>query len=125
MVLMLLGLSVEVIVWPQTLSSSAFRFMVALGYSKWIGLFYLVVTYLRVLALLVNGRSSVYGPRARAWCALAGAVIWAQMDMALWKLMLENPASVPSPGIPIYFPLALSELFTVYRAMTDVRRVSS
>lgn len=122
MVVSMLGLSVEIIVWPQTLSSSAFRYLISSSSPQWIGIMYLIIVYLRIVALILNGRSSEYGPKARALCALAGAMIWAQMDMALFKLLIEVRSSVPSPGIPIYLALTLSELLTAYRAMTDVRR---
>lgn len=122
MVLILLGLAVQTIVVPRTLNLDTFSYLVAASSPRWVGIMFVLVSYARCLALVVNGRSYVYGPHVRALGALAGALIWAQMDLALIRSALLHPENLPQSGIPVYLALTLSELFTVYRAMTDVRR---
>lgn len=116
----MLCLALQIFIWPLTLGASAFRYLAFIVNTENVGLLFLVVAIARGVALIINGRSSVYGPRVRAMGALAGAVIWAQMDVALFILMFEtnNP---PSPGIPVYFALTVCELISSYRAATDVR----
>jgi hypothetical protein len=116
----MLCLSVEIFVWPLTLGASAFRYLAIVVNTENVGLLFFAVSLSRGIALIVNGRSDVYGPRVRALGALAGAVIWAQMLVALFVLM-EEMKSPPSPGIPVYFALTMCELISCYRAATDVR----
>jgi hypothetical protein len=115
----MLALALQIFVWPRTLAASAFRYLSYAISEEHIGLFFLTVALARGAALVINGRSSVYGPRVRALGALAGAIIWAQMDLALFALLQE--AVVPSPGIPIYLSLTVCEMISCYRAATDVR----
>jgi hypothetical protein len=116
----MLCLSVEIFIWPLTLGASAFRYLAIVVNTENVGLLFFVVAIARGAALIVNGRSDVYGPRVRAAGALAGAVIWAQMLVALFVLMSEMNTP-PSPGIPVYFALTMCELISCYRAATDVR----
>jgi hypothetical protein len=125
MVACLFGLSLELLVWPLAMEASSFQYVIFAREAFPVALFYLLVSCGRITALVINGRSLVYGPQARALGALAGALIWGLMDLALFKLHFERANAIPSPGIPIYLALTLGELFTAYRAMTDVSRRSS
>ncbi len=75
-------LAVEIFVWPLTLEDSAFYWLTAIMPSSYIGTFLLLFGSARCAALVVNGRSHIHGPRVRAIGALAGAVMWAQFDLA-------------------------------------------
>lgn len=113
-------LAVQTFVWPQTLSSSAFHWLTAAMPSKYIGGFLLLFGMARFAALIANGRSLVHGPRVRALGALAGAVLWAQFELALLAdLTIEG--KTPSPGIPFWFVFTLAELYSAYRAASDAR----
>lgn len=120
MALAMLCLAVEIFVWPLTLGASAFRYLAVVVNTQNVGFLFFFVAIARGVALIVNGRSDVYGPRVRALGAMAGAVIWSQMLVALFVLMSEV-SSPPSPGIPVYFALTICELISCYRAATDVR----
>lgn len=120
----MLLLALEIFIWPLTLGASAFRYLAFVVDTENVGLLFFVVAIARGAALIINGRSSVYGPRVRAVGALAGAVIWAQMNVALFILMVETNKP-PSPGIPVYFALTVCELISSYRAATDVRSRST
>lgn len=116
----MLCLALEIFVWPATIGASAFRYIAVVVRTGNLGCLFFIIAIARGVALIINGRSAVYGPRVRAVGAMAGAVIWAQMLVALFILIAETQ-SPPSPGIPIYFALTVCELISCYRAATDVR----
>lgn len=121
MVICLFGLSLQLFLLTPDTSSGSEKFLLQYLSPDFIGLVYLVVCYCRACALVINGQSLVYGPQTRAMGALAGALIWGQMDISLIKLYV-NGVTANSPGISLYFAMTIGELFTVYRAATDVRR---
>ena len=116
-------LSVEVFIWPRTLDASAFYWLTTLMHGSMIGGFLLLFGLARFGALVANGRSKVYGPRVRALGALAGAVLWAQFELAL--LAAYTVKGPPSPGIPFWFTFTLAELYSAYRAASDDRSRSA
>lgn len=120
MVICLLSLSAQIFFTSQTPSSSL-KFLLLYVDQLAVGLVYFFVAVARAAALVVNGRSLVYGPQFRAWGAIFGALIWAQMEVSLLKLYFCGVTN-NSPGISLYFAMTLGELVTVYRASTDVRR---
>jgi hypothetical protein len=112
-------LAVQTFVWPRTLGSSAFHLLADAMPGEYIGIFLLLFGVLRFAALIANGRSLMYGPCVRATGAVAGAVMWAQFELALLgDLSFDKP---PSPGIPFWFAFILAELYSGYRAASDVR----
>lgn len=116
-------LAVQTLAWPATLAASAFSLMTLLMPAQFISIFLFIFGFARVAALIVNGRSYVHGPRVRAIGALAGAVLWAQFDLALIaSFTVKGP---PSPDIPFWFTFTLAELYSAYRAAGDVRSRSS
>lgn len=116
-------LAIETFVWPRTLEASAFYWLITVMPSSFIGVFLFVFGVARMGALIANGRSTVYGPRVRALGALAGAVMWAQFDLALIaSYSIKGP---PSPGIPFWFTFTLAELYSAYRAASDDRSRSA
>jgi hypothetical protein len=116
-VLAMLGLGIELMIWPNAIALSAFHTLGALP-AGFLPLFYLSFAVVRGWALALNGRSYVYGPRMRSYGALGACIIWSWMMTAL----IYNGNEVPSPGIPVYFALACCELYTIYRAASDVRK---
>jgi hypothetical protein len=114
----MLGLTIEIMLWPETIKASAFRFMLEMISTQFLGWFFLIAGSLRVAALIANGSWPVYGPYLRSFTAGATALIWMQMDAALLVLVPINEA--PSPGIPVYFALTIGELISCYRALSDV-----
>jgi hypothetical protein len=116
-------LALETFAWPRTLEASAFHWLTAAMPASGIGALLLLFGMARCAALITNGRSHVHGPRIRAIGALAGAVMWAQFDLALIaSFTVKGP---PSPGIPFWFTFTFAELYSAYRAASDVRRRST
>lgn len=117
----LAGIGSIIVLWPNTLGWSAFKYLVTIGASPTvIGLSCVVLGYARVCALIINGRSWVYGPRVRAWCSLFSAVIWLQILISLAQFAISD-TGVPSIGLSNWALLFLGELIVAYRAATDVR----
>lgn len=116
-------LAVQTLAWPATLDASAFHLLTSVMPTQFISIFLLIFGFARVAALIVNGRSYVHGPRVRAIGALAGAVLWAQFDLAL--IASFTVKSPPSPDIPFWFTFTFAELYSAYRAAGDVRSRST
>lgn len=118
---MMLGISFILFAWPDTISFSAFHYLVAGGVPQnSVALAFFVFGFVRVVALIANGLVPYYGPLARATCALAGAFLWAQLMFALidWSHQMARV----SPGVPVYLFLAVGEIASCYRAARDGRR---
>ena len=94
MTLALLALGVLVIQWPDAMAASAFRYVLHIIGPIHLGIFYIVIGGFRIAALIANG-SWQHGPYVRAFGALAGAVIWSQMDLAL-VLLIPHAGTPPS-----------------------------
>jgi hypothetical protein len=116
----MLGMAATIIVSPATIQAGAFRYMLVVGFTPIVlGMFFCVIGGVRIVALVVNGRSPVWGPRLRAVGALGGAFIWAWMALAL--LMLTRDTGTMSLGIFNWIGLTLGEVVSCARAGSDVR----
>ena len=76
-----------------------------------------VVGALRGLALYANGNLNPQGAVVRAVGALAGALVWGQMTLAL--LVDAFSAAAPSLMIPVFGTLTMFDLLSCYRAQID------
>ncbi len=118
---MMLGLALEIGIWPESIGASAFHRILAVLPETWLGWGFLVAGTARLAALCANGSWPFYGPLLRAAGALSGALIWFQMCLALFVLIPET-GRPPSPGIPVYLVLTILELLSMYRALVMVQR---
>lgn len=120
MALIMLGMAVEIAVWPSTIGTSSLRIILVIASPENMAFFFAVFGVLRIAALVANGSWPTHGPRLRAMGAGSAALMWGQMCVALILLTPHNQG-IPSPEIPIYFALTIGELVSAYRAMTDER----
>ena len=120
MTLTMLGIAVEVAIWPAAVGASSFRFMLLVISPSNIGMFFLAFGFLRIAALIANGSWPEHGPRMRAMGAGAAALMWGQMFVALLMMAPQNNG-IPSPGISLFLFLTIGELLSAYRAMSDAR----
>lgn len=120
MTVAMLGLSIEIAIWPGTIGASSFRYILHIVSAENMAFFFGIFGGLRIAALIANGSWPVHGPRLRAMGAASASLMWAQMCVALLMLAPLNNG-VPSPGLPVYFALTIGELVSAYRAMTDER----
>jgi hypothetical protein len=120
MTLSMLGMAIEIWIWPKAVAASSFRLMLDVINPLNIGMFFTAFGLMRVAALIANGSWPDHGPRLRAMGAGAAALMWIQMGIALVLLIPENH-DIPSPGISLYFFMTIGELVTAYRATSDAR----
>lgn len=119
MSLMFCAVSVHVLIWPASLHSDPFKYAVLATNANVVAFWLLALATVRIAALIVNGRSTVIGPRIRAWGSLLGAVTLLQMFFSM--VLNIVPSSPPSIGLPILSTLFVAELYSAFRAATDVR----
>lgn len=118
---MMLGIAVTLLLSPRSIEASSFHLMLQAGVPQQLfALFFVSVGLLRVAALIANGRWPIYGPLARALGAIAGAVIWGQLCLAL--IGMSPITGTVSLGVPVYIVLVGGELFSCFRAVSDGRR---
>lgn len=120
MTVIMLGLATEIVIWPETIGNSSFRFILKVVSAEHMAAFFVVFGLMRIAALIANGSWPKHGPRLRAMGAGSAALMWGQMCVALLLLAPHNQG-IPSPGIPVYFALTIGELVSAYRAMSDER----
>ena len=120
MTLSMIGMAVEIAIWPKAVAASSFRLMLGVINPLNIGMFFLAFGLLRIAALIANGSWPEHGPRMRAMGAGAAALMWGQMCVALFLLTAQRNG-IPSPGISLYFFLTVGELVSAYRAISDAR----
>lgn len=118
MALNMLGQGSMAVFYPESYTQSAFRYL-AINITL-LAVLLLVFGSLRIAALVVNGKSLVYGPTMRIAGCLAGCFIWSQMGLALIVLAFETQH--PSPGIPNWIALTLGEIAAIYQAGASIGR---
>lgn len=118
MTVAMIGVAVIMIVSPRSIEVGAFRYtLVLLGSPLLMTVFFALVGGFRAFALWGNGKLK-HGPRLRAAGAVLGALMWAQMALAL--VFLTGDTGTLSVGIPVYAALSGGEIISCYRAMRDV-----
>jgi hypothetical protein len=120
MTIAMIGIALEIAIWPSSLQSGSFRLLLIVISPTGLALFFGAFGLLRIAALIANGSWPEHGPRIRAMGAGAAAFMWIQMCVAL-ILITPQLNGVPSAGIPVYFGLAVGELISAYRAISDAR----
>src|SRR5665647_2673170 len=104
MTLAMLGISLEIAIWPSSIASGSFRILLVVISPTGLSLFFGAFGLLRIAALIANGSWPEHGPRIRAMGAGAAAFMWIQMCVVL-ILLTPQFNGVPSAGIPVYFGL--------------------
>lgn len=119
MTLIMLGEALLLFFSPGSIEASAFRFITDTLSSQAILVIFTVLGVSRIIALALNGNWMPWGAYVRAFGAFCGALMWAQMDAALFTLP-TNTGSPLSPGIPVYTVLAMFELISMYEALLGI-----
>lgn len=120
MAFVLIGFGLHLIVWPGSIAASKFSFMLDIAGTQTFMLFYLIVGYVRGMALYLNGNWPKWGPYVRSTTAVCGAVVWFQMDYSLFMAQHTINAD-PSISLWLYTALGGAEIFSAYRAAADAR----
>lgn len=122
MTLNMLGMAVEIYIWPGTLRSSVFVLTAGTLGTNFIGAFCTAVGLLRFVALMLNGHK-VWGLRVGPWirsiASVFCAAMWGQFSLGLihYSIVMD----IPSPGIPLWSLITLGELYIAYRAIHHAR----
>lgn len=112
----MLGLSVMTFIWPQTLRSSAFQWIVIVMPVVMVEILMFLISWTALVGLLLNGhewRGIRIGPLIRGAAAIARAFMWAQFAFALLRLSLLQ--GYPSPGLPFWIMFVITEMYVANR----------
>jgi hypothetical protein len=112
----MLGLSVMTFIWPETLRSSSFQWLVAAMPIPLIEALLFSISWAALIGLLLNGHEwhgIKIGPLIRSAAAVARAVMWAQFVLALFRLSIFQ--GYPSPGLPFWTMFAITEIYVANR----------
>ena len=116
--LMMIGISINVAVSPNAIHYGGFALMSNVGLTApVIGILFMAGGSMRMAALYANGHWPVIGPRLRAGCAAAGALVWAQMLLAL--IRWSDESGYVSIGVSVYLFLVVGEVISCHRAASD------
>ena len=114
---MLLGLFI--FIWPNTINSPALQLLAWLLPPWLVGIMLITCGVICINALIINGKSSIIGPRIRSWTALLRAMLLLQFGLS--ALQSSFVQGFPYTVVPFWFLMAFAELWTSYRAVLDVR----
>ena len=118
---MLIG-GIEIIGWPQLATFGIDPWVLAFVPKYYIGLFMLIVGWIRISGLMLNGQTIVdirAGPYIRASCAALSASLWVQFALALIIGSIE--VGHISIGIPFWIMFTSGELYIAYSVMKNAR----
>lgn len=107
----------------DSLSVGSLRPLLALGVQEvWIAMVYGTMGAARLVTLVINGRWP-NGPWLRVAGAGFGFLMWSQVAMVIaWS---GSQTGVATTGLAVYLPMALAELYSIFRASSDVRYTRS
>lgn len=111
---------VEVMAYPDTISFGAFQWILLVMTQQFIGLFMIMVGWMRISGLLLNGQTIFnrpFGPYIRAVCSVLSASMWVQFALALIIAGYERGA--PTIGIPFWTMFTVGELYVAYTTVKN------
>lgn len=111
---------VELLIWSNTISFGAFQWILLVMSQQFIGLFMIVVGWMRMCGLMLNGQTVFnrqIGPYVRAVCSVLAATMWVQFAFALILSSLERGA--PSIGLPFWAMFTVGELYVAYTTVKN------
>ncbi|MBR0687363.1 hypothetical protein JQ594_15635 [Bradyrhizobium manausense] len=114
----MLWLAIAMGISPKILQASAFQWITLVMSPLFIAACLFAIGWVRLIGLLLNGHMVAgyrVGPLIRSACAIGGAVMWVQFDLALLQHSLQQ--GFMSPGIPFWSLFVLGELDVAYRAV--------
>lgn len=103
----------------DTLAAGSLRPLLELGIQEaWVAGTYGAMGAARLVTLVVNGRWP-QGPYLRIVGAGLGFALWMQVVFVI--LFNSTQSGVVTTGLAVYFPMAMAELYSIYRASSDGR----
>ena len=117
---MMLGIAGTLYLSPHSISASAFKLLLNVLSQSVIADLFFIFGLTRIVALVANGSTPIYGPIMRALCAIGGAIMWFQLSIALFLASIGQDHV--SPGVTFYFCMCVGEIISCYRAAVDGSR---
>ncbi len=114
----LLGLGMQFLFFPIIISNTMFRDVLMIASPGTVMVLLIVISWTRIIVLVLNGSIPFYGPILRSICAGLTGIVWLQMWLSLLRLDPELPRPVTTP---IFIALMLTDFLSAYRAASDVR----
>lgn len=107
----------------DTLAAGSLKPLLGLGIQEtWVAMVYGAMGAARLVTLVINGRWP-HGPWLRVAGASLGFLMWSQVVMVItWN---GFQTGIATTGIAVYLPMALAELYSIYRASSDGRYTRS
>lgn len=110
----------ELALWPGTLSFGAFQWLLEVMSQPQIGTFMIMVGWLRMCGLMLNGQTignKKIGPYVRAFCGVLAGSLWVQFALALLQLSIRQ--GFPSIGLPFWTMFTVAELYVAYTTVKN------
>lgn len=118
--LSMLFVSIELILYPEAIKASAFRYLNTFMAVSTLTFIMFVLGWSRCAALMLNGQSMFgvqMGPFVRAGAGVLSSAIWIQFVIALIALSIEQ--DYPSIGIPFWTMFTIGELYAAYTTIKN------
>lgn len=118
--LSMLLVSLQLIVYPDSIKTSAFRYIITFMDSSTLTFIMFVLGWSRCAALMLNGQSMFgvqMGPFVRAGAGVLSSAIWIQFVIALIQLSMAQ--DYPSIGIPFWTMFTLGEIYAAYTTIKN------
>lgn len=120
-----LSIGLHVYFVPEAIAQSRFKTLFDFVTPETLAVYAVVIGAVRMLSLHFYGRLAFGSVRTcaaiRAMAAVCCAALWFQLEMALVTNSNITQTSY-SVGVSVYFWLTAGDLFSTYRAATDVLR---
>ncbi len=111
----LISLGIHLALHPVLIAASRFYNLAFAISQTHLTILCIVVGLARMFTLATSGLWLPWCARIRALGSIVATTIWLQLGIAL----LLNPFGPPSPGVPLYFTLAMGELISIWRSRRE------
>lgn len=109
-----------ILAFPDSVVASAFRHTIFVECTVAAGIGFMLCGAICLAVLILDARTTYWGPKIRAWSAIIRAIVWFQMEVSLVQMLFDT--GNPSPAIANWLSLILGEVLAVYQAGRDVRK---
>jgi hypothetical protein len=116
----MLWLAAAIVISPDIVLADTFQLIAFPMSAAFVAVILFGVGLVRLIGLVLNGHEIAgrrAGPMIRAAMAIACAVMWAQIDLALIQLSFKH--GLMSPDVPFWSMIVLGEIDVAYRAVAD------
>lgn len=116
----MLFLSIEILIWPNTLDAKVFTLVLLFISNKAIGVLLFILGWAKFCGLVLNGQivaSIKIGPVIRAVASVLSSAMWAQFALSLLRISIERGR--PSIILPFWVMFTIGELYVAYTTIKN------